>query len=287
MTNKVRRIVSVPPDYDLYRGGLTKAFRDTPQNYNFARQRIVRVNDGQNGIDWAGGDLSAGGQRIVDLGTATEPGDAVTKAQLDAFDDRITANEQAIVALDGRVTQNEADIALLQTIALDLVPAAHGSMAINAPPVSSPNVPTGTNNWLPITFYQTVDVENRGCTFNPVDGTVSIQTNVTGVWQFSFGFAFDHSSSNSDRQFNFRFFNVTDGVQAGSSVPIYIGRNRVGTNWAISFLSNIDSSAAGKLFRGEIGEADSTISGVNWRQLDFDAHFTDRLGNLIDPIQDP
>ncbi len=186
-------------------------------------------------------------------------------------------------AVAASVASIESRLDLLETIILDLVPAAYGGMTLASPPVAG-SIPTV--GFAAITQYDTVDITGRGCTFNATNGTVSINTNVTGVWQFSFEFALSHDESNQGRDFEFRFFNVTDGTQEGNAIYIPVGRNQPGTTWGITFLANILSADAGKEFRGELGNASAAISLVEFEALSFDAHFTDRLGDLIDPFTD-
>jgi len=173
-------------------------------------------------------------------------------------------------------------IAAIEAILLDLKPAAYGGMEIDSPPVVAVDIPAVT--YLPITFYQSLHLPSRGCTFDPVGGTVSIDSEVPGVWQFILNFTIEHNESNSGRTVNVRLFNVTDGLPVGSSWPIGIGRNQPTTNFAHTFMAEVFPALTGKLFRFEIGggPVGDTLTGVIWNGLSFDATYQDRLAILAD-----
>ncbi len=176
-------------------------------------------------------------------------------------------------------------IELVETIMLDLVPAAYGAMTLEAVPEPFTIPTTGFN---PIIQFDTVDITGRGCSLDASDGTISIDTNLAGVWKFIYSFTLSFTQEQQGRTFYFQFYNVTDSQPAGNPVYIPAGRNQDGIQpVTLTFLARIDATATNKKFQGQLGDASASLSNVMLQNLSFDAHFTDRLANLIDPIAGP
>lgn len=221
MTNKVRRVRGVPPDYDLYRGGLTYAFKDTPANYHMAKQRIVRVNDSQNGIDWAGGDLSAGDQKIVSLKDGVDPGDAVNKAQLDA------------------VAQPPGTMEVAQ---------GFGEAFMRTGPV-----PIGTinaNQWVDLSQMDQTMGTPKGIHFVLPDGRFSFS--LAGYWKITTQIVGDGGWLNTVRNLGIRWVNITDGDVVVDETRWIVMTPAVNINVVVTYV--IPDDALGKEYRLQWGD---------------------------------
>ncbi len=193
----------------------------------------------------------------------------------------IKTNSDDIAALTARVTQNESDIVVLQNrvqtledIVVHLIPAAHGGMNIA-------NVKSGSDfsgNRI-INDFDQINIQGVGVTLNTSNGTMAFD--FAGRWFVSFSFSLKHDKD-SERLMEWEFWDTQDGDQLGDSIFLYVPPDDEGTAYCIAVILDIHSSDVGHPLQWRV-DGDN-FSSIEWRQLNWNAHFIDELGTLGDPF---
>lgn len=181
-------------------------------------------------------------------------------------------------ALAARVAQNEADIALLQTLIVQLRVAAEGSMFLDTPQTTDDADITGT--FQTIDQYDTIGMTPRGCTVNTTTGEFTLD--VDGSWMILIRINLTHDESNSGRETFLRLFNVTD-TTSSDPAPIAIGRNTPGTSDTPVLAFDLLVADESDTFRVEIGGGD-TLATVRWQSVNLVLSYQGPLGALLNPI---
>ncbi|MGI9490309.1 MAG: hypothetical protein ACR2RF_31350 [Geminicoccaceae bacterium] len=166
-----------------------------------------------------------------------------------------------------------ARVAALELLIVELRVAAQGAMDL-ATPVAGPDI---TGAFQPITFFDT-ELYERGVTVDPVTGQFTF--NFEGDWVIFYEFSINHATSGSRRTFNVRSFNVTEAI-AGTPRALFIGSNQPDTAYTAIVPLSVPAGDVGDIFRIEVGNASSNVTGVTWNVSNLLVMFVGEAGSLV------
>ena len=186
------------------------------------------------------------------------------------IDDSAIVVSEFLTIIDGLT----ARIDTLEKIIVQLVPAGYGGMALDTPVLYDIRLAFTT---LP---YDSVNPSvERGVTMIPASDEFTV--NIAGVWQLMVVLNLvGHNSLNQGRAFDIRLFNVTTAAAAGG-LTVGIGRNTEDTLISITALFEVPETAVGNIFRMEVGNAVTAITGGSLDVNDVQFVFVSELGSLI------
>ena len=113
--------------------------------------------------------------------------------------------------------------------------------------------------------WQTLVVDSAAVTTprNVTQDTANdgIRLDKQGIWVVNFSFVITHNELNSGRTMQFRLRNDTAGATIGT-IPIFVGRNAGGTNFAGSFMFDVPEAVEGDLILSQVNSVLDTFSST-------------------------
>jgi hypothetical protein len=130
-------------------------------------------------------------------------------------------------------------------------PSGYGTVKIDAPKVRAAPIDA---TWSDISDFDS-STAAQGCAFVPLSGDVTILW--PGLWTANIRLAFEHDTSNDNRNTAIRVWNVTKGNQVGDAARIVISRTSDSTSVNVQTILPAAPWNVGDIVRWQVGSLDT------------------------------
>ena len=143
-------------------------------------------------------------------------------------------------------------------------------------------IPDGPD-WATVPFDSIATQQYKLVT--PDLATDSIAVQQAGIWQMALSVTFTHPEDINGRTFLLRVYNLTDGSQIGSGIPIGIGRNQPATSFSSVFQIQVGETGVGKQIIIQAQSEGVDIPVTLWDSTEWSLVLIDTLLPVIDTGQ--